>query len=448
MKALRLLPFLLLLPACLPAEDISLNNGVVSAHWLTADGILGWGDIRDMSTGNRIMLAPNQVWLEVAGEKIHGTELSLVGAPERQPLTAAPDSPQVAASLPGTVLVARYEDAAHRFAMIWRAELRDGSRYLRIGVEIDNLGKGDLALTQVGLLQMPLADAAVSGDFSGSPIVAGTEFLGIEHPLAENRATNGRVDCSLPVLQPLPAGESMSASAEIGFTDPGQMRRGFLAYLERERAHPYRPFLYYNTWYSIGYGTLFNETDLMGVMRIFGRELVKARGTKMDAFVLDDGWDDPKTLWKFHSGFPSGLGLSRDLAAQFGAKMGIWLSPWGGYGKAKQARLKFASDEAFETRGGSFSLAGPNYYGRFAELCTDVVRHDGVVYFKFDGIGSKSGTGKIDPGGRPRFRGDAPLDPRIARHPARGVHQPDNWHLAIAVLALAGRFHLAGWPGS
>jgi len=30
------------------------------------------------------------------------------------------------------------------------------------------------------------------------------------------------------------------------------MRRDFLAYLELERAHPYRTFLHYNTWYDIG----------------------------------------------------------------------------------------------------------------------------------------------------------------------------------------------------
>jgi hypothetical protein len=32
------------------------------------------------------------------------------------------------------------------------------------------------------------------------------------------------------------------------------MRRAFLTYLERERAHPYRTFLHYNSWFDIGFG--------------------------------------------------------------------------------------------------------------------------------------------------------------------------------------------------
>jgi len=74
----------------------------------------------------------------------------------------------------------------------------------------------------------------------------------------------------------------------------------------------------------------------------------------------------------------------------------MWLSPWGGYQGPKQERLRYGAAEGFEIRDGSFSLAGPKYYARFRELCENVVRRDGVVYFKFDGIGAKQ-TGQIDP---------------------------------------------------
>ena len=40
---------------------------------------------------------------------------------------------------------------------------------------------------------------------------------------------------------------------------------------------------------------------------IFGRELVRGRGVKLDAFVWDDGWDDFNSLWGFHKGFPDGF---------------------------------------------------------------------------------------------------------------------------------------------
>ena len=53
------------------------------------------------------------------------------------------------------------------------------------------------------------------------------------------------------------------------------MRREFLAYLERERAHPYRPFLNYNTWYDIGYFSRFDAAAAIDVITAFGEELVE-----------------------------------------------------------------------------------------------------------------------------------------------------------------------------
>ena len=41
--------------------------------------------------------------------------------------------------------------------------------------------------------------------------------------------------------------EELTQSSVFGTLPPGQRRRGFLYYLERERAHPHRPFLHYNS---------------------------------------------------------------------------------------------------------------------------------------------------------------------------------------------------------
>jgi hypothetical protein len=144
------------------------------------------------------------------------------------------------------------------------------------------------------------------------------------------------------------------------------------------------------------YSNSYSEADELALIATLGRELVEKRGVKLDAFVLDDGWDDTHTLWCFHSGWPEGLKNMTAAAARFGAAPGIWLSPWGGYNRAKQERLAAAAPEGFEIRDGSFSLAGPRYYARFLELCSNIVRDYGVAYFKFDGIGTRS-VGVIDP---------------------------------------------------
>jgi hypothetical protein len=113
----------------------------------------------------------------------------------------------------------------------------------------------------------------------------------------------------------------------------------------------------------------------------------------VDGFLFDDGWDDNATLWRFHSGFPHGFAPIEAAAARYGSAPGIWLSPWGGYGKPHEQRLKFGQEQGYEIRDGNFSLAGPKYYQRFRSLCVSVVTNYGINQFKFDGIGQNTGRG-------------------------------------------------------
>ncbi len=274
----------------------------------------------------------------------------------------------------------------------------DSFGYRQSGVELINAGKKDVALARVVLLDLPApTEARVLGKGRGAPVVFGNRFVGVEHPLAENGLVEGRLRCALPSLAPLRPGERMRASLVTGGAlEPSQLRRAFLAYLEGERPRRTAPFLHHNTWYNLGYSNSFSEAQELAVIAKLGNELAEKRGVKLDGFVLDDGWDDTNTLWRFHSGWPNGLKAMKSAAAQYQAVPGMWISPWGGYNKPKQARLAAAAPEGFEIRDGGFSLAGPKYYERFRDLCVRAVRDEGVGYFKFDGIGAKA-TGSIDP---------------------------------------------------
>lgn len=394
-----LAPVLIALAAApLGAADLTLDNGIVKVAFPVQQGRLGDARVTDVVTGQSAALGPGQVWLDwTGGGRLSLADFAVSGVPQVEALPVAPDGTRASSRLKGRAVVAHYLDALHHLGLTWRAQLREGSRYVRLELDLTNAGPGDQPVAAVGLLYQAMDGAAVAGDVNGSPVVAGTRFLGVEHPLARNTVSGGRVRGLLPRMEALKAGEAEHLGAVVGFTDAGQMRRGFLAYLERERARPYRQFLHHNTWYNIGYFTRFSEADELGVIAAFDQELVQARGVTMDGFVLDDGWDNPASLWRFNPTFPKGLGPVAERARAAGASMGLWLSPWGGYGKPKRQRLEAAAAEGFETREGSFSLAGPRYYARFRALCTDVVRQNHVAYFKFDGIGSQDGPDKVDP---------------------------------------------------
>ena len=76
------------------------------------------------------------------------------------------------------------------------------------------------------------------------------------------------------------------------------------------------------------------------------------------------------------------------LCRPYGTRLGVWLSPFGGYGDAKAQRLKHGREQGYETNATGFSLAGPKYYAAFHGACARMIRQYGVNHFKFDGIAS------------------------------------------------------------
>src|SRR5208282_5003118 len=247
---------------------------------------------------------------------------------------------------------------------------------------------GDVWIKEIVLFDQKVPGAKTVGVMDGSPVVAGTLFCGYEHPMAQNTVEGDHyVRCRLTRNAALRDGETLVQSFVLGLATPGQMRRGFLAYTERERAHPYRPFLHYNSWFDIAWDKQkFNEAQSLNAIEQFGRQLVQERGVQMDSFLFDDGWDDNKTLWKFHAGFPNGFTPLKAAAANYHAGIGVWLSPFGGYDEARKQRLKYASQFGYETNGSGFSLAGPKYYQLFHGICLQMIQKYGVNQFKFDGL--------------------------------------------------------------
>ncbi len=269
----------------------------------------------------------------------------------------------------------------------WEAELRDGANYVIQRVTLAPAGE-ELPIDTVRLVDLKAAGAKAAGVTQGAPVVAENLFFALEHPMSESSVEDNRVHCDLRRGHTLAPGKKLTLSAVLGVTPPGQLRRGFLYYVERERAHPYHPFLHYNSWYDIAWGDRkFNEAQAVDAIETWGRELTAKRGVSVDSFVFDDGWDDNKTLWEFHDGFPKGFAPLRDAAAGYGAAVGTWLSPFGGYGEAREQRLKYGVEQGFEVNRNGFSLAGARYYARFHGICTEMMRDYGVNFFKFDGMG-------------------------------------------------------------
>ncbi len=277
----------------------------------------------------------------------------------------------------------------------WWLELREGSPYVRVGLDI-RPQQFAMPVRKVTLLDIAAPEARVAGTVKGAPAVAAGNrlYAGVEHPMSVSEVTPTGFACSLPRTTDMPTRVVTQVSAVLGFATPGQLRRSFqLDYINRERARAYEPFLNYNTWYDIGYFTPYNEKDAMETVKLFGEELVKKRGVQFDSFLFDDGWDDTKTLWQFHKDMPNEFRELDKLAKSYKASPGVWFSPWGGYGKPKEDRLA-AADGQFETNNMGFALSGPKYYKHFRDMCLHMIRENGINHFKFDGTSGEAPPAK------------------------------------------------------
>ena len=378
------------LPARLHAagDTLTLGNDAIAGAWRVRAGRLEALHVTDRASGTVLALPPDAFTLRLAGgETLGASAMRVVDGPHERAIDAHPRAARAAARVPGRAIEILLRDDAARLEVAWRAVLRDGSRYLRQEVTLRPLG-GPVPIREIGLVDVAAPGAAVHGTVAGSPAVALPFYLAFEHPLSASAVDGGRVRCTLSRALPLRPGTTFRASSVIGVARPGQLRRDVLGYVERERAHPYRTFLHYNSWYDIGYFNKYTEADALGAIAAFGIELVQRRNVTLSSFLFDDGWDDPRTLWGFGPGFPDGFTRVRAAAARWGAAPGVWLSPWGGYGQPKQDRLAYGRAQGFETNAGGFALSGPTYYRRFHDTCVRFIEQYGVNQFKFDGTGN------------------------------------------------------------
>ncbi len=374
----------------------SFGNAAIEAAW-KLDG----KHLVDMTVTDRVhgrtLAVPAPFALVLAdGSTIKASDMNLLSPPRAHSLPVDAKAAQLAARIPGKAVETSFGDANGRFRVDWQLVQRDGSPYLRELVAITAL-KQDEKIAKVSLLEAQTAGAEVSGEVKGSPVVAGDVYLGFEHPQSDSTVRGSNIKLTLDRQLPLEQGRTITYSAVVGVVRDDQLRRDFASYVERERAHPYRPFLHYNSWYDIGYFTPYNEAQALDRINTFGNELYVKRGVKLDSFLFDDGWDDRSGSWHFSKDFPHGFAPLRKAAAKYGAAPGMWLSPWGGYGPPAKERAQRGAQAGYEIIDGGLALSGPKYYQRFHDAVMELVDKDGINQFKFDGTGNAD---KVFPGSR------------------------------------------------
>lgn len=246
------------------------------------------------------------------------------------------------------------------------ARLRDGLT----GREYDQTGAEVFRLTTVkpAAGDGPLPPTPVRGGQMQAPPFPGCDLAASRFTLAEPPAPAALEDGqALEADLVSPHGVRVRWRAEL--RDGAHYLRQTLSLTSPRQAFPLHG-VEFTDLRLPGLATDVDEPTLLDAVRAFDAELVKKRGVPVRSYLVDDGWDDPAAgLWVENARrFPHGFAGTRAKMAPLGARLGIWISPLGGYGGA-EARTAHARTMGLIPEGATLDLAHPAYRRWFTDRC-------------------------------------------------------------------------------
>ncbi len=244
------------------------------------------------------------------------------------------------------------------------------------------------------------------GEF-GQPCAAdfshGGVFFAVEYPAATNRLERKNentleINCSELIGKVVRNQWVESDWTVEGLAPNHYVKDWFFNYLPDIQVAPNRPYALYNSWYDLRSPMypgvqpdhVMNEKNILHIIDLFKKNMIEPYGIHLDAFVLDDGWDNYESDWQMRtSTFPHGVKPIVDALNPLGTTLGLWFGPTGGY-SFRMKRINWMKAHGYETVGHTpndamMDIAGPKYSALLEKRTTDFARQ-GVGYFKWDGI--------------------------------------------------------------
>ncbi len=225
----------------------------------------------------------------------------------------------------------------------------------------------------------------------GQPYYIDSLFFGCEFPGADCRIVHGmgRVKYYL--------GKNVGANYKCPITVMGaakditinETKKAFFEYLDSISVGTSLRFNYNNWFETIG------KMNAETVKEDFGKitESAKAHGIALDSCVIDDGWCDYKgDFWSVSKKrFPGGIGEIRELCEDDETKLGLWLSPRGGYSKQKKfaKRIQKAGNGFYNDLSEDICVASTKYINKLGEYLIQTVNEEKLDFLKLDGFWHK-----------------------------------------------------------
>lgn len=300
-----------------------------------------------------------------------------------------------------------------------------GQNHLRKTITLEFSGKATVDRLEV---ERFIVHTAARGGGRGEPVFIGDQwFTGLEYPAGYTRHTNGNLPADYsrhyekvgnysfidlegrdidPAYTPgmirlmhfpgfaISDGSHpfivKSKTSVFGFAGKGaSVENAFMRYVASVWKAP-RSFLHYNNWFEPKAKDLKGDA-LVQIWKEF-KAATSPYGVKLDAMVVDDGWQDRKSIWEpSDKHFPNGWSDVKKLVGKLkaeGVDFGFWLSlngytnnvDWGVANGYKEA----LRNDYFKQYGRYYSLSSEKYKKEVLQKIPFIARETGAVYFKHD----------------------------------------------------------------
>lgn len=271
--------------------------------------------------------------------------------------------------------------------LIYSISINNNSPVSRIDLKVSAFSQQYPFLEKLSVLKIRFKGmGGVLGGF-GQPVYGRDLFIGVEFPAAYAQVKNeDNVECWHYVAQNISQTVYYHAhTVAVGATRFARVQKAFFAYIKSLRPRPDDPFVLYNTWYDV---RNFNYKSLLNTIQSFKKILVDRYGLKLDAFVLDDGWDNVHSVWEIdRQKLPQGFTPLRNALAKMHSALGLWISPWNGYDQARDKRVKWAQAHGFKTSAGRHLCLGDTaYYNIFKQKVLQYQKQAHLSFYKIDGF--------------------------------------------------------------
>lgn len=272
--------------------------------------------------------------------------------------------------------------------------VNNSDSYIKKWIEVYDTGAGINFLDRINVEDLSIQSANYTHAGFGQPVFCKDIFLAVEYPAVENLIDKENLKIGYVVGKNIQKEEIKTFASVIGVAQSEiKLEQTFMKYVEQIKVNGTRPYLLYNSWYDFrnpaiaeGPESIMNDDNVLNRIETFKKYMVDKYGIHLNAFVLDDGWDDYNSIWEIDTKhLPNKFSPFINPLKKMNTVLGIWASPFCGYSN-REKRVKWGSEHGYEHIGDFLCFAGKNYKAQFEKKMVEYVKDFNIGYFKWDGF--------------------------------------------------------------